>query len=157
PLGEGRGEGPPTDQPRRSSVLPPRPPHEPLGNTPSRCQTTGSTPPRTRRRPPEPAPMRRALSAATLTTFALALGTGVALAAPPGLKTLEIGAAAPDFRLPGVDGKTHSLKDFADAKVLVVLFTCNHCPTAQAYEARVAKMHAEYRDKGVSLVAISPN
>ena len=50
------------------------------------------------------------------------------------------------------------MKDFADAKVLVVVFTCNHCPTAQAYEdADHASSHADYRDKGVALVAISPN
>lgn len=70
---------------------------------------------------------------------------------------LPIGAGAPDFKLPGVDGKTYTLKDFAAAKVLVVYFTCNHCPTAQAYEQRVAKLHRDYKDKGVALVAISPN
>src|SRR5262249_36295530 len=59
--------------------------------------------------------------------------------------------------LPGVDGRTYRLKDFAAAKVLVVLFTCNHCPTAQAYEDRISKMHADYQDRGVRLVAISPN
>jgi peroxiredoxin len=73
------------------------------------------------------------------------------------LKTLEIGQAAPDFRLPGVDGKTHKLGDFADAKLLVVVFTCDHCPTAQAYEDRIQKLAAAYRPKGVALVAISPN
>src|SRR5258707_3311662 len=70
---------------------------------------------------------------------------------------LKIGAKAPDFNLPGVDGKTYSLKDFADAKILVVIFTCNHCPTAQAYEDRIIKLHADFKDKGVALVAISPN
>lgn len=80
-----------------------------------------------------------------------------AVADPPGLKTLAIGDAAPDFNLPGVDGKAHALKDYADAKVLVVIFTCNHCPTAQAYEARIARLHADYRDKGVAVVCISPN
>jgi peroxiredoxin len=89
--------------------------------------------------------------------LALALSAGVAAADPPGLKTLPIGAAAPDFRLPGVDGRTYGLKDFADAKVLVVIFTCNHCPTAQAYEGRIAKLHEDYKDKGVAVVAISPN
>jgi peroxiredoxin len=89
--------------------------------------------------------------------LALLLATAAAFADPPGLKTLPIGAAAPDFHLPGVDGKTYSLKDFADAKVLVVIFTCNHCPTAQAYEERIARLHAETKDKGVALVAISPN
>jgi peroxiredoxin len=77
--------------------------------------------------------------------------------APKAVKTLEIGAAAPDFELPGVDGKTYRLVDFADAKVLVVVFTCNHCPTAQAYEDRLIKLHADYQDRGVALVAISPN
>ncbi|MEZ4931053.1 MAG: redoxin family protein [Saprospiraceae bacterium] len=73
------------------------------------------------------------------------------------VKTLEIGAAAPDFNLPGVDGKFYSLADFKDAKALVVVFTCNHCPTAQAYEERVIAVEKDYRDKGVALVAISPN
>ncbi|MDR3635292.1 MAG: redoxin domain-containing protein [Isosphaeraceae bacterium] len=80
-----------------------------------------------------------------------------AFADPPGLKPLAIGSAAPEFRLPGVDGKTYGLKDFAAAKVLVVAFNCNHCPTAQAYEARIQKLHDNYKDKGVALVAISPN
>ena len=72
-------------------------------------------------------------------------------------KTLDIGAAAPDFSLPGTDGRTYTLKDFAAAKVLCVIFTCNHCPTAQAYEDRIIKLHADYADKGVAVVAISPN
>src|ERR1700704_2486650 len=72
-------------------------------------------------------------------------------------KTLEIGAPAPDFKLVGVDDKTYTLKDFAQAKLLVVIFTCNHCPTAQAYEDRIIKMNADYKDKGVALVAINPN
>jgi peroxiredoxin len=71
--------------------------------------------------------------------------------------TLEIGSPAPDFRLPGVDGKTYSLDSFRDAEILVVVFTCNHCPTAQAYEGRIAQLAAEYKEKKVALVAISPN
>jgi thiol-disulfide isomerase/thioredoxin len=71
--------------------------------------------------------------------------------------TLAIGAAAPDFHLPGVDGKTHSLGDYKDAKVLAIVFTCNHCPTAQLYEGRIKKLAADYQDKGVALVAIQPN
>jgi peroxiredoxin len=74
-----------------------------------------------------------------------------------GFKTLAIGDSAPDFKLPGVDGKEYSLQSFADARLLAVVFTCNHCPTAQAYEDRVIKLHADYKDKGVALVAISPN
>ena len=98
----------------------------------------------------------------TSTRLALALGLvallgGRALADPPGLAPLEIGAPAPDFDLPGVDGANHALKDYADAKALVVVFTCNHCPTAQAYEGRLKKLHADYTPKGVAIVAISPN
>jgi peroxiredoxin len=78
-------------------------------------------------------------------------------AAPQAVTPLEIGAAAPDFALPGVDGKTYRLADFAAAKVLVILFTCNHCPTAQAYEERILQLHADFKDRGVALVAISPN
>ena len=73
------------------------------------------------------------------------------------VKTLEIGAKAPDFKLPGTDGKFHSLADYSDAKVLVILFTCNHCPTAQAYEDRIKTLVTDYAPKGVQVVAISPN
>jgi peroxiredoxin len=93
-----------------------------------------------------------------LAASALVVFVSAAMAADPaGFKTLEIGDAAPDFRLPGVDGKDYSLADFAKAKLLAIIFTCNHCPTAQAYEDRIIQMHADYKDKGVALVAISPN
>ena len=72
-------------------------------------------------------------------------------------ETLSIGAAAPDFKLPGVDGRDWTPGDFKEAKVLVVVFTCTHCPTAQSYEERLKKIVADYKDKGVSVVAISPN
>lgn len=70
---------------------------------------------------------------------------------------LPIDSPAPDFDLPGVDGKNYTLADFSDDELLVVVFTCNHCPTAQAYEDRIIKMVDDYRDKGVGFVAISPN
>jgi peroxiredoxin len=73
------------------------------------------------------------------------------------VKTLEIGQSAPPFKLPGVDDRTYTLDDFADARLLVVVFTCNHCPTAQAYEDRIIALHRAYKDRGVALVAISPN
>ncbi len=76
---------------------------------------------------------------------------------PNPTKSLAIGSAAPDFKLPGVDGKDHTLQSFKDAKLLLVIFTCNHCPTAQAYEQRMIDLHKDYSAKGVSLVAISPN
>ena len=78
-------------------------------------------------------------------------------AAPDGFAALKIGAKAPEFQLPGVDGKQYSLKDFADSRLLLVIFTCNHCPTAQAYEARIMQLQEDYKDRGVALVAISPN
>lgn len=71
--------------------------------------------------------------------------------------TLPIGAAAPDFKLKGVDGKMYSLASFKNASVLVIIFTCNHCPTAQAYEDRIIQLKKDYGSKGVALVAISPN
>jgi thiol-disulfide isomerase/thioredoxin len=72
-------------------------------------------------------------------------------------KTLEIGASAPDFKLLGADGKTYTLESFKDAKVLAVVFICNHCPTSQAYEKRIIKLTSDYALKGVSVVAINPN
>ena len=67
------------------------------------------------------------------------------------MQTLNIGATAPDFDLPGVDGRNYSLHDFARAKVLVVVFTCTHCPTAQAYQERFKKLVIDYRDRGRSV------
>ena len=71
--------------------------------------------------------------------------------------TLSVGASAPDFTLPGADGAMHSLTDYAAAEVIAVVFTSNHCPTAQAYEERLIEYQDEYRDRGVQLIAISPN
>jgi peroxiredoxin len=87
----------------------------------------------------------------------LAILLAIAVPQEDALKTLAIGDAAPDFSLPGVDGKTYSLADFAGSKVLVVAFTSNHCPTAQAYEERLKKIVGDYKPKGVALVAIQPN
>ena len=71
--------------------------------------------------------------------------------------TLAIGSPAPDFALPGIDGQTHRLADYAAAKVLVIIFTCNHCPTAQLYETRIKQLVTDYEGKGVAFVAINPN
>ena len=72
------------------------------------------------------------------------------------IKTLEIGQKAPDFKLPGIDGRFHTLSEYT-SEILVILFSCNHCPTAQAYEDRVIQFVNDYKDKQVQLVAISPN
>ena len=73
------------------------------------------------------------------------------------MKTLRIGDSAPGFRLPGVDGKDHSLEDFRDKKVVIAMFSCNHCPTVKAYEGRFVELQRDYKDKGVALIAINPN
>lgn len=71
--------------------------------------------------------------------------------------TLTLGASAPDFSLPGIDGKTHTLAEYSPSPVLVIVFTCNHCPTAQLYETRIKKLADDYAGKGVELIAINPN
>jgi thiol-disulfide isomerase/thioredoxin len=71
--------------------------------------------------------------------------------------TLALNSPAPDFSLPGVDGNMYTLQSFKDAKVLVVVFMCNHCPTSQAYEQRIIRLTSDYASKGVKVVAISPN
>jgi peroxiredoxin len=70
---------------------------------------------------------------------------------------LALGSPAPNFELPGVDGKTHKLSDYSASPILVVVFICNHCPIAQMYEQRVAQLEADYKDRGVAVVAIQPN
>jgi hypothetical protein len=70
---------------------------------------------------------------------------------------LAIGSPAPPFSLPGVDGKIHTLADYAASPVLVVVFTCNHCPIAQMYEIRIAQLRDDYSGKGVAVVAIQGN
>jgi len=71
--------------------------------------------------------------------------------------TLAIGSKAPDFSLPGIDGKNYTLASFKNARILVIVFICNHCPTSQAYEQRLIKLTADYADKDVQVVAINPN
>ncbi|MFH1881824.1 MAG: redoxin domain-containing protein [Planctomycetota bacterium] len=88
---------------------------------------------------------------------AVLIMAGLGFSASEKVETLRIGQKAPDFNLPGVDGRSYRLADFADADVLVIIFTCNHCPTAQAYEERIKKLAADYKNKGVALIAISPN
>jgi hypothetical protein len=86
-------------------------------------------------------------------------GTRAATSVRPanGHPTLAIGSPAPDFSLPGVDGKIHKLSDYKKSPYLMVMFLCDHCPTSQLYEFRVMKLVADYKDKGVAAVAIQPN
>jgi thiol-disulfide isomerase/thioredoxin len=97
------------------------------------------------------------MRASLLVACLLLIPAVVAAAEEPNVPTLALGAKAPDFDLPGVDGRRYALKDFADAKALMVVFTCNHCPTAQAYEGRLKQLVDDYKGKGVAVVAISPN
>src|SRR5437773_2422956 len=71
--------------------------------------------------------------------------------------TLAIGSKAPAFSLKGIDGKTYTLASFSKYKILVVIFTSNHCPTAQAYEDRIIQLAKDYKAKNVAVVAINPN
>lgn len=79
------------------------------------------------------------------------------LQSPSTPQPLAIGAAAPDFRLPGIDGKTYTLASFKSSKALAVLFTAVHCPTAEVYEERIKQLVTDYRRRGVAFVVIQPN
>ena len=67
------------------------------------------------------------------------------------------GAKAPDFLLLGIDGRTYTLASFKDSPIVVVFFTCNHCPYVQAWESRFVDVQRDYQAKGVQLVGINSN
>src|SRR5207247_10613026 len=70
---------------------------------------------------------------------------------------LALGSPAVDFHLKAVDARSYSLKDFGDRKVLVIVFSCNHCSYVQAYEDGMVRMQRDYLGKGVTVVAINSN
>jgi len=72
-------------------------------------------------------------------------------------KVMAIGSSAPEFSLKGTDGKTHTLSSYADSKILCVIFTSNHCPDSVGAATRMEKIHQDYKDKGVAIVAVSSN
>jgi peroxiredoxin len=72
-------------------------------------------------------------------------------------KVLAIGSQAPEFSLPGTDGKTYGLATFKDAAALCVIFTCNHCPDSVTAGARTEQIYQDYKSKGVAMVAVNPN
>lgn len=78
-------------------------------------------------------------------------------AMPEGFHELKIGDAAPDFDLVGIDEERHTLKEYADADLLMIAFLSNHCPTSQGVEGRIKKLVKDYKGKGLQLVAINPN
>ncbi len=99
-----------------------------------------------------------------LPTFAsaLLLGAGTLFAADEKAPEPQpIGSPLPAFELPGIapggEVKTYTPADFADAKLLCIVFTCNHCPTAQRYEERINQLTTDYGPKGVAVIAINPN
>jgi len=100
--------------------------------------------------------MQRALGL-LIVGLAFPLATAVAAFSQLAHPILAIGSPAPDFALPGVDGKIHKLSDYAASPVLAVVFTCNHCPIAQMYEQRIQQLANDYKSKGVAVVAIEPN
>ena len=71
--------------------------------------------------------------------------------------TIALATEAPTFDLPGVDGRQHSLDDYADKPALAVVWSCNHCPYVQAWEGRMVELQREFGDRGFALVAISSN
>lgn len=69
----------------------------------------------------------------------------------------KIGDKVADFKLKNVDGKMVSLSDFKNSMGAIVVFTCNHCPYAKAYEDRLISIHKMYEGKGFPIIAINPN
>jgi peroxiredoxin len=92
-----------------------------------------------------------------ITRLAVFLAVSICALAQSTHPVAAIGSSAPDFSLPGVDGQIHKLSDYAASPVLVIVFLCNHCPIASAYEQRVQKLADEYGPKGVAVVVIQPN
>jgi peroxiredoxin len=95
----------------------------------------------------------------TLTFVLAAMAILVATSSCAGAAAkLKIGDAAPDFSgIIGVDGKKHSLPDYEKAKLVVLVFTCNHCPVAKDYEERLIALQKKYKPEGVQLVAVNVN
>jgi peroxiredoxin len=79
------------------------------------------------------------------------------MAFKPAAEGYKIGDTATDFKLKNVNGKTVSLANFKAAKGYIVVFTCNHCPYAKAYESRIIDLDKKYAAKGYPVIAISPN
>lgn len=90
-------------------------------------------------------------------TLLCLISTPVFADTPPGFHKLEIGDAAPDFDLPGIDDRNWTLADFKDAKVLMVYFTSNHCPVCHAHDPRLMTLLKELKGQSVAVVAINPN
>lgn len=97
----------------------------------------------------------RSIPAMKAAALIFAVATAVVSAEEKIPLVMAIGSPAPEFELPGIDGKQHKFAEFADAKVLCLIFTCNHCPDAIAAAGRMQEIHKEYQTKGVAVVAIN--
>jgi peroxiredoxin len=71
--------------------------------------------------------------------------------------SLTLNAEAPAFALPGTDGAEHTLESYAEADVLVLIQSCNHCPYVLAWEGRMKEIQRDYEGRGVRLVAVNSN
>src|SRR5260370_33167153 len=87
----------------------------------------------------------------------LPAAVGLLLAQDDAHPTLAVGSSAPDFTLPGIDGKIHTLTEYSSARVLAIVFTCNHFPTAQLYESRIKRIADDSRRKSCALAPIRPH
>lgn len=96
--------------------------------------------------------MVRCMFLATLVVALSWIVTGSAVA-----DEVEIGAKGPDFKAVGIDGKEYSADSFKGSKATVIVFTCNHCPVAVAYEDRFIDFQKKYADQGVKFIAINVN
>lgn len=92
-----------------------------------------------------------------LAFLSFALVSVATIRADEAVHDLQIGETAPDFSLPGIDGKTHTLADYKDAKLLMVAFISNHCPSSHAAEGRMKQLITDTKGKGLVFVAINPN
>ncbi|HUT88322.1 MAG TPA: thioredoxin family protein [Thermoguttaceae bacterium] len=100
--------------------------------------------------------LRRWELAVVAVAVTLLLAACSSQAAP--LAELKIGAPAPDWSgIIGIDDKEHGLADCKKAKIVVMVFTCNHCPVAIAYEDRLVALQKDYKKKGVQLIAVNVN
>lgn len=90
--------------------------------------------------------------AAMLVVFALVCAFAV-----PGARGYKVGDVATDFSLKNIDGQMVSLKDYKEAKGFIVIFTCNHCPFAKAYEDRIIALDKKFKPQGYPVIAINPN
>lgn len=89
--------------------------------------------------------------------FALAAAFGLSFSFTPPASGLKVGDKAADFKLKNVDGKKYKLSKIKNAKGYIVVFTCNHCPFAKAYEDRIIALHKKYESQGYPVVAINSN